>query len=297
MQLPPCESSVGRPAACDRLRPASTTRCPRHAGFPGSAGANMGILWPPSVVLNTTLTALADANGLDIGVDDVGHHGRAFRERHIGDGVGTAGLAHDAEGIDDPVPGTRSHAVSGWSRTGRSCADSDVPCRRRRQRRISSSPRRRRPRRAAFPGWARAPEFCGPGMRMALLPLQNEGRAAVPAARAGRRCRARARGRSCGTCTAGCASPRSCRTASMILVMPPRLRRVVVAQAAAVGVERQPADARDQVAVGDEAAALALGAEAEILELHEDGDGEAVVDRCVFDVGRRDTRFLEGARA
>ena len=66
--------------------------------------------------------------------------------------------------------------------------------------------------------------------------------------------------------------------------------RMVVAQAAAVGVERQPADAGDEVAVGNEAAALALGAEAQVLELHQHGDGEAVVERGVLDVGRRDAR-------
>ena len=42
--------------------------------------------------------------------------------------------------------------------------------------------------------------------------------------------------------------------------------RVVVAQPAAVGVERQRADAGDEGAVGDEAPALALLAEAEVLE-------------------------------
>src|SRR5262245_2845419 len=39
--------------------------------------------------------------------------------------------------------------------------------------------------------------------------------------------------------------------------------RMVVAQAAAVGVEGEPADAGDEVAVGDEPAPLALRAEAE----------------------------------
>src|SRR6266702_5366732 len=71
---------------------------------------------------------------------------------------------------------------------------------------------------------------------------------------------------------------------------------VVAAEAAAVGVERQLADAGDQIAVGDELAALALLAEAEVLELHQDRDGEAVVDRGVFDVLRRDAGFLERAR-
>src|SRR5438093_5621448 len=60
--------------------------------------------------------------------------------------------------------------------------------------------------------------------------------------------------------------------------------RMVVAEPAAVGVEGQPADARDQVAVGHELAALPLLAEAEILERHDHGDREAVVDRRVLDV-------------
>src|SRR5262245_11008111 len=72
---------------------------------------------------------------------------------------------------------------------------------------------------------------------------------------------------------------------------------MIAAEPAAVGVERQLADAGDQIAVGDELAALALFAEAEILELHHDSDGEAVVDRGVFDVLWRHARLLEGARA
>src|SRR5216684_1993072 len=71
---------------------------------------------------------------------------------------------------------------------------------------------------------------------------------------------------------------------------------MIAAEPAAVGIERQFADAGNQVAVGDELAALAFLAEAEILDLHQDGDGEAVVDRGVFDVLGRDTGFFEGAR-
>ena len=48
--------------------------------------------------------------------------------------------------------------------------------------------------------------------------------------------------------------------------------RVGVAEPAALGIEGQLAAARDQVAVGDEATAIAFPAEAEILELHEHGD-------------------------
>src|SRR5438034_5635332 len=67
------------------------------------------------------------------------------------------------------------------------------------------------------------------------------------------------------------------------LSQPAAVRRVVVAQPAAVGVERQFPDPGDQIAVADEAAALPLLAKAEILELHDDGDREAVVDRGVSD--------------
>ena len=73
--------------------------------------------------------------------------------------------------------------------------------------------------------------------------------------------------------------------------------RVIVAQPAAIGVERQLADARNQIAVGDELAALALLAEAEVLKLHQHGDGKAVVDRGVFDVLRSNTCLFKRARA
>src|SRR5512147_829072 len=73
--------------------------------------------------------------------------------------------------------------------------------------------------------------------------------------------------------------------------------RVVAAEAASVGVERQLADARDEVAVGDELAALALLAEAEVFELHQHGDGEAVIDRGILHVLRRYAGLLERARA
>src|SRR5215831_19027735 len=66
----------------------------------------------------------------------------------------------------------------------------------------------------------------------------------------------------------------------------PAIGRMIIAQAAAVGVERQFADAGDQIALGDEFTACSLGAEAEILELDDHGDGEAIIDRGVFDVGR-----------
>src|SRR5499427_4060165 len=77
----------------------------------------------------------------------------------------------------------------------------------------------------------------------------------------------------------------------------PAIGWMIVAQAAAVGVERQRAYAGDKIAVCDEFSAGPFGAEAEVLELHDHGDGEAIVDRGVFDIGRRHARFGKGDRA
>src|ERR1041385_7435710 len=67
--------------------------------------------------------------------------------------------------------------------------------------------------------------------------------------------------------------------------------RMVVAQAAAVCVEGELADTRDQVPVRNEFSALALRAEAQIFDLHQHRDGEAVINRRVFDVGRLHSGF------
>src|SRR5207302_10481434 len=72
---------------------------------------------------------------------------------------------------------------------------------------------------------------------------------------------------------------------------------VIAAETAAVGVERQFADAGDQIAVGDKLAALAFPTEAEVFDLHQDRDGEAVVDRGVFDVLGRDAGLFKRARS
>ena len=66
---------------------------------------------------------------------------------------------------------------------------------------------------------------------------------------------------------------------------------MVVAQPAAIGVERQLADPRDQVAIGNESAALARCAKAQVFQLDQHGNGEAVVDRRVLDVGRGHAGF------
>src|SRR5713101_2572736 len=72
--------------------------------------------------------------------------------------------------------------------------------------------------------------------------------------------------------------------------------RVIAAEPAAVGVEWQLADAGNQIAVGDEPAALAFPAEAEVFDLHQHRYGEAVVDRGVFDVLWRDAGLFECPR-
>src|SRR5262249_58450220 len=77
---------------------------------------------------------------------------------------------------------------------------------------------------------------------------------------------------------------------------PAAVARVVVAEAAAIGVEGQPADTGDEVAVGDELAALPLRTEAEILERDQHRDREAVVDGHVLHVGRRLAGLGEGSR-
>src|SRR5438270_7205340 len=71
---------------------------------------------------------------------------------------------------------------------------------------------------------------------------------------------------------------------------------MVVAQASAVGVERQFADARNQIAVGNKPPALPFLAKAKVLNLHHHGDRKAVVDRGVFDVGGLDPGLGKGRR-
>ena len=144
---------------------------------------------------------------------------------------------------------------------------------------------------------AAAPGSCGPvHRRHRLLPFHDQGGAAVARAEQPPVPCASARSQFF-TCTAGCASPRSWRTASMTLVMPPRLAGWLLHSPPPSVLNGSLPTARDQVAVGDEPAALALLAEAEVLELHQHGDREAVVDRGVLDVGRRDAGLGEGARA
>ena len=78
--------------------------------------------------------------------------------------------------------------------------------------------------------------------------------------------------------------------------MPP-MPGMVVAQAAAVGVDRQLAAARAQAAVATNAPPLPFSQKPRSSMRLDDGDGERVVDRGVVDVLRRDAGLLEGARA
>ena len=100
-----------------------------------------------------------------------------------------------------------------------------------------------------------------------------------------------------GTCTLGCASPAQLPHRFDDFCHAAAVDGMIAAQPAAVGVERQLADAGNQVAVGDELAALAFPAEAEVFDLHQDRDGEAVVDRGIFDILRRHAGLLERPRA
>src|SRR5947209_10498021 len=72
--------------------------------------------------------------------------------------------------------------------------------------------------------------------------------------------------------------------------------RMIAAEPAAVGIERQFADAGNQVTVGDELATLAFLAKTKVFDLHQDRDGEAVIDRGVFDVLWRDAGLFKRTR-
>ena len=71
---------------------------------------------------------------------------------------------------------------------------------------------------------------------------------------------------------------------------------MVIAQSTAVGIERQFAHARDQVAIHHEFAAFPFFAKAQVFQLHQHGDSEAVVQGGILDVGRGDTCFRKSHR-
>src|SRR5262249_37541518 len=141
--------------------------------------------------------------------------------------------------------------------------------------------------------WAAGFGSCAPGSASASLPFHDDGRRAVPcterAARTVRQCQI--------------AIPDLHRRMRLAAQLPHRLDDlgeataiggVVIAEPAAIGIDRQFAIAGNQIAIGDEPAALTLLAEAEILDLHQYGDREAVIDRGVFDVAGFDAGLGEG---
>src|SRR4029079_8177996 len=62
---------------------------------------------------------LADAQLVEIAIDDVGQHRRSFGERHMGDRIGLLDALHHAEGVDRPLPGSLAplDLVAGAERT------------------------------------------------------------------------------------------------------------------------------------------------------------------------------------
>ena len=98
------------------------------------------------------------------------------------------------------------------------------------------------------------------------------------------------------TCTAGCASPRNWRTASTTLVRPPRFAGWLLHSPPPSVLNGNLPVPEIRLPSDDEPAALALLAEAEILDLHQDGDRKAVIDRGVFDVAGLDPGLGKGRR-
>ena len=100
-----------------------------------------------------------------------------------------------------------------------------------------------------------------------------------------------------GTCTSGCASPRSWRTASITLVMPPRLAGWLLHSPPPSVLNGSLPTPEIRLPSATNLPPLPFSQKPEVLDLHQHGDGEAVVDRGVFDVGRRDAGLGEGGGA
>src|SRR2546421_7713486 len=157
-----------------------------------------------------------------------------------------------------PIRSSRS------SRTDRSRAGTNALCRTRCSGGSGTGLWRRRPRMAGSPGTAAEREFFA--TPWLSLPLQDQGGGAVAGGqRAARSVRQRE--------IAVLDLHRRMRLAAQLahgfdhFGHAAAIGRMVVAQAAAVGVEGQLADAGNQIAVGHERAAVALLAEAEVLDL------------------------------
>src|SRR5690606_34009124 len=68
---------------------------------------------------------------------------------------------------------------------------------------------------------------------------------------------------------------------------------MVIAQSAPVGVPWELPCSRDQVSFFDKAPTLPFGAEAQIFQLHNDHDGEVIVDGCILNITRSQAGTLE----
>src|SRR5712691_2518588 len=165
---------------------------------------------------------LTDPHRVEIAVDDVGHHRRPFVERHVRDRVRLGHAAHDAVGVDRPSPRGRPPlgGVAAAERTDRArvvvglialravldhqtAFSRGVPERLRLRHHL---------RRLDLPGLRRGHHSLS--MISVALMCRVPSEPPVPCASATSQF---------FTCTLGCASPRSWRTASMTFVMPPRL--------------------------------------------------------------------------
>src|ERR1700733_13786361 len=163
---------------------------------------------------------LPDAQGVEIAIDDIGHHGRAFGERHIGDRIRLLGAAHHAERIDRALP--RPLTPLNFAAVAKRADRARIPMRPAAggadrhdetvfARRIPECLRLRRHHRSGnFPCRRHH------SRSMISVALQCRVPSCMPVPWASARSQF-------FTCTAGCASPRNCRTASITLVMPPRL--------------------------------------------------------------------------
>ncbi len=95
------------------------------------------------------------------------------------------------------------------------------------------------------------------------------------------------------TCTCGCASPRNCRTASMTLVMPPRLAGWLLHKPPPSVLTGSLPTPEIRLPSATKRPPSPFLQKPEILELHQHGDREAVVDRGILDVPRRHAGLFE----
>src|ERR1700733_2107132 len=163
---------------------------------------------------------LPDAQSVEIATDDIGHHGWAFGKRHIGNRIGLLGAARHAERVDRPLP--RRLAPLNLAAVTKRADRPRVPMRPAAggaDRNDEAVFARRIPERPCLRRHDRSGNFpCCRHYSRSMISVALQWR--VPTCMPVPWAKARSQ---FFTCTAGCASPRNCRTASITLVMPPRL--------------------------------------------------------------------------